>query len=1079
MTDHPASSFASRIVEFGDCTLDVAARELVRGGQRVSLQPKAFDVLVYLVSERDRVVTKDELLERLWPGEVVSESSLTFSIKAVRRAVGDDGASQRILKTSHGRGYRFVADVREAGVSPSADEAAATAGRSGDTTAATIPEDDRAASDVRRPGERSEARRPIQARDRILLQTAATSFVGREDERRHLDGELARARSGETRTVFVLGDPGVGKTRLVAELAANAEAAGDTVLVGRCYEGTPPAFWPWVQVVRSFVEQQGRDAARAVAGDSLPDIARLVPGLLDAEEEARLVRTPGEAEAEHARLRLFDSLVGFLREASRTRPVVVVLDDLHWADASSLLLLRHLVRELLDSRLLVLGTYRHVEVKRGGALSELLGWLHRTKRSMRLRLHGLTDEEVAVLVRDLAGAEPSGELVSALGRVTDGNPFFVEEFCRDLVDRGAFEGDAALTADCIRIPEEVRDVLLQRVARLGDAAKDILAVAAVLGREFRYDDLLAAAGGGEGAVVAALEAAEASGLVQSEPGSPGNFVFVHALVSEVLYNGLGSLRRAQLHRSVGTVIEARSGGDPLLRAAELAHHFSGAVAVGEAAKAFACERAAGDLYVERFAYEDAAVHYERALRLARDGACDEDARFELLLAMSRATFRHGEDARSREILLEAVVMARASGSPIRLARAALRTATLFPVTPRERVALLEEALAGLRALIEVDPRLLAGVLSALASGLYGKADAVDRREALVDEALEMARSSGDRRTILHVLTASQVALWRPGYLDRRLALSREHVDVAEQGSDLVERASARTWYIPALLEKGSVAEADRQIELIDREAAESRMLVYRANALSFRAMRALTRGAFDEVEFLAQRSYELARRYNETTASMTLWSQLYYTRREQGRLAEIEAGIHLFAQQVTQVSWDWLLLHLYCEDERSEDALPMLERVVESGLDEGMPGDSHIVFAAALFGMSEAVWRLKHAEGATLLLPHLERYRDQWVTVGLGGVCLGSVAYCHGLALATLGRREEAVAALEHAEREHEREGLLLPLLRTRAELGSVLLAARSGDSRRRARELLASTAAEARRLGLVQLQRVIEGAGA
>lgn len=1042
MLPPPASTTAPRTIAFDNCVLDADARELRRDGAVVALQPKAFDVLLYLLGARDRVVTKEELLDHLWPNEAVTESSLTFSIKAVRRAVGDDGATQRVLKTVHGRGYRFVAEIRAAGAAP-----------------ATV-----AAGTV--------------ARDRVLLQAASAQFVGRSEEFSRIREELALVRRGQTRTVFVLGDPGVGKTRLAAEIAALAEASGDTVLVGRCTEGSPPAFWPWVQVVRSFVEQHGREATRAAAGDGLADLARVVPGLVDPDEEARLLHSPGEGEATHARLRLFDSLVGFLRAASAAQPLVVVLDDLHWADASSLMVLRHVVREMLDSPLLVLGTYRHAEAPADGALAGLLAWLHRTRRSTRLPLHGLTDDEVALLMRELAGSEPPGELVTNIGRVTDGNPFFVEEFCRDLLDRGLFAPGEALALGSIRVPMEVREVLMQRASRLGASDRDVLATASVLGREFRLVDLVAAAEREESAVLRALEAAEATGLVHAEAGRPGTLVFAHALVREVLYEDLGSLRRAELHRRAGRVIESRAGGDPLLRASEMARHFGGAVALGDVAKAFACEVTAGDLCVERFAYEDGAAHYERALAFARSGACEDDARFELLLAMTRCAFRAGDEDRSRDLVAEAVEIARAKGSAPLFARAALRTATLFPVTPYERVALLEEALGGLRRSAQPDPRLLSRVLSALASGLYSEAGEADRREALVDEALALARASGDRRTLLRVLTAAQVALWQPEWLERRLALAGEHLAVAEQTGDPVEKASVRTWYVPALVESGRMAEADRQIDLIEREAADSRMLVYRANALSFRAMRALTRGAFDEVETLAQRSYELSRRYNETTASMTLWSQVYYVRREQGRLAEIAAGIHLFAAQVRHVSWDWLLLHLLVEDERPREAVRIVRRMVDSDFRECVPDSSHIVYTSALFGIAEAAWRLRDRDLAKFLLSRLEDFPQRWVTVGLGGVCLGSVSYILGLVLATLGRREEAVAALEQAERDHRDGDVPLPLLRTRAELGGLLLAGRSGEERRRGRAMLAEVVAESRRLGLVQIERIAGAAG-
>jgi DNA-binding winged helix-turn-helix (wHTH) protein/tetratricopeptide (TPR) repeat protein len=1042
------------VVEFEDCILDVSARELRRVGTPVALQPKAFDVLVHLLEARDRVVSKDELLDTLWPGEAVSESSLTFSIRAIRRAVGDDGNAQRVLKTVHGRGYRFIAVVHEGGLRN-------VARGNGVSTLASPP-----------------VPPPPPARDRVLLHSPAAGFVGRVDELQQLQSERSRAATGETRTVFVLGDPGVGKTRLVAELAAAAEADGDAVLLGRCYEGSPPAFWPWVQVVRAYLQQYGREAARRAAGPGLADIGRLVPGLLlHPDEEAQAQRSLSESEAEHARLRLFDSIIAFLGEAARERPVVIVLDDLHWADASSLLLLRHLVRVVADSRLLVLGTYRHMEVPAGGPLAELIGWMQRTRKSVRVRLQGLVDEDVAALVREIAGTDPSARLVAALGRATDGNPFFVEEYCRDLADRGLFAAGSDPELALERIPEEVRDVLLQRVGRQDEDVREVLCAASVVGREFRCQDLLPNVASGESAAYDALARAEESGLIRSKPEKPGTFVFAHALVSEVLYQGMTTLRRAQLHRGVGLALEAREGGDPLLRAAGLAHHFSQAAALGDGARALRYELEAGDLNFERFAYDDAAAHYERALELARGGATDARGVFEVLVSLSRAGNRSGRHARAHQAINEAVALARESGSASDFARAALRMPPVFPVTPRERIDVLEEAIVGLRAEAARDPHLFASLLAALAHNLYGEGDAVERREQLVDEALGIARSLDDRRTLLRVLSASQVALWNPRYLSRRLALSAEHVALVADSADPVERAIARNWVVPALMESADVAEADRQVDLFERDAVESRIPVYMGNALSYRAMRALLAGAFEDVEFLARRAYELVRTYNETSASMTLWSQLYYLRREQGRLAEIEPGLQLFAQQVPEVSWDWLLLHLYSEDERLDEARPLLTRMAATDFREGLPPESHIVAYVALIAITEVIWRLRDREAAAKILARVEPYRHQWILIGLGGVCLGSVAYSLGLLYATLGRTEEAIAALEEAEVEHARNGVLLPLLRTRTELGSFLIGTRDSVSRRRGRRLLEETGAEARRLGLVQLLRVIESA--
>ncbi len=399
----------------------------------------------------------------------------------------------------------------------------------------------------------------------------AAPFVGREAALAALTAELDAALAGRGGVVVVLaGEPGIGKTRLAEELAAQATTRGALVLWGRCWEGEgAPAFWPWVQIVRGYVQTADPAALRQEIGVGAADIAQLVPAL---RERLPGLPTPPPLEPEAARFRLFDSLASFLRAAAR-RPLLLILDDLHWADAPSLALLRFAGRELEHAGPLVLGVYRHTEVDRAHPLLATLADLTRG-RGRRLLLGGLDQREVASFVALVAGVAPSPELAVALHRETDGNPFFVTEVVRLLASQGrlahAEAGPAVLTAG---LPEGVKAVVAQRLGRLSDGCRRVLEVAAVLGRDFDLRALQPASGLDPGRLLGLLEEAEAARVVGAVPRGLGRWRFAHALVREVLYEGLPAARRVRLHGRVGQALEAVYAADPGPHLAELAHHF--------------------------------------------------------------------------------------------------------------------------------------------------------------------------------------------------------------------------------------------------------------------------------------------------------------------------------------------------------------------------------------------------------------------------------------------------------------------------------------------------------------------------
>src|SRR5580698_5993903 len=454
-----------------------------------------------------------------------------------------------------------------------------------------------------------------------------TPFVGRARELAALTTDLDAAVSGRGRVVLVAGEPGIGKTRLAEELAPRATARGAAVLWGRCWEGAgAPAFWPWVQIVRRYVQVQAGDptSLRHDLGFGAAEIAQLVPAVHDCVPD---LPTPPPLEPEAARFRLFDSLTGFLRTAAARRPLLLLLDDLHWADVPSLALLRFMSRELEGTGPLVVGSYRQSEVGQGHPLLAAVADLTRGQHRWLL-LGGLGQRDVASFVALVAGGEPSAELAAEVYRQTDGNPFFVTEVVQLLASQGRLDPAARGAAVLGRgLPEGVRAVVAERLGHLSDDCRRILEVAAVVGRDFELRVLQPASGLDTERLLVLLEEAEAGRVVGAVPDGLSRWRFAHALVREVLYEGLRAARRVHLHRLVGEALEVVYAADPGPHLAELAHHLVEAAPGSEetAAKAVQMATLAGRRALEVLAWEDAAELFERAL-----------AALELLLAVGEA-----------------------------------------------------------------------------------------------------------------------------------------------------------------------------------------------------------------------------------------------------------------------------------------------------------------------------------------------------------------------------------------------------------------------------------------------------------
>ncbi|WP_130493427.1 ATP-binding protein [Motilibacter rhizosphaerae] len=624
---------------------------------------------------------------------------------------------------------------------------------------------------------------------------ARTGLIGRQRELRALDGLLAAGQG----CAALVGEPGIGKSRLASAFAERATAAGWTVLLGRCAEdeGAPP-LWPWTGVLRGLAGHVELEGLAEVAGID----AAVLPGL----------GSPAEGGGSD-RFRTYDAVARLLRAAAARLPLLVVLEDLHWADASSLRLLRYLLDTTEPARLVVLVT-RRARPQPTGALAEVGEALARAS-ALRVELAGLTEEETAELVRRSTGREPAGGEAAALRDRADGNPFFLEELLR----LGA--GDPAV------VPQGVGEVVRRRVDQLPEGTRQALGVAAVVGRSYAVPLVAAAGGRDEDDVLGALAPAAAVGLVVEEAAE--QFRFSHALVRDAVYDALPATSRARTHAAVARALEEQDGHEGLEgervvgpRSAEVAWHWLHA-GPRHARRAWRAAVEAGRYATALHAYEEAARLLDDALAAqALDPASTPAERWELRMAQAEA-LRWAGDLRGLGAALHAALdAARLLPGPEPLTRAALVAAETSLWLPRPygevdpvTVAALEEALERLP---PEDGPLRARVLLALAAEVHYAPGGRQRRESLAAEGLRLARRDGDEAALARACQLAAGATWWAGNALERIALLTEALVLAPAVGDEAWLTAALLQRASAAAEAGYVADHDRDVAAARRHA---------------------------------------------------------------------------------------------------------------------------------------------------------------------------------------------------------------------------------------------------------------------
>jgi tetratricopeptide (TPR) repeat protein len=639
---------------------------------------------------------------------------------------------------------------------------------------------------------RAPSRRPVPLPDACEAANRGP-FAGRSAEHAALRGLWKEAVSGQRRVVLLSGEPGVGKTRLAVDFACQAyDSDGAVVLFGRCDEHIRAPYQPLAEAIEHFVVHAPEDVLRHHADQWGGRLAGWAPALV--------VRVPDvsavfPADGETDRLRLFDAANALLADASGDVPMVLVLDDVHWADEPTLVYLRHLVRASASFPLLVIATYRDTELVRTHPLSETLADFRKEVGVERVALRGLAVDEVQSLLESFAGErlDAAGEAAArALQAETEGNPFFVRQMIGHLIETEAFvrqDDRWVLTrpAGQLGLPEGVREVIGRRLSRLSPMVNELLAAAAVVGREFDVNVLVAVTGHGDDDIVDALEEALAARLIGEVRARLGRYSFSHALIRTTLYEEISTNRRVRLHRAVARSLEDAGGVD----VAEVAYHFYEAAPLGDTATALEWVQRAAEDATAKAGYELAVNWYERALELEETlDPPDSARRAALFIALGRARNDAGAVLNARTDFVAAVALARQAGRPDLLARAAIHYGGRWPgmIDPSDTVGpkLLAEADAGLP---PADSALRVAVLDAQvtwSAHTPGRDDTVRPAE----QALAMARRLGQPYGIFRALVSYQFALHgapRPG---DRLPAADEAIELAQSlGNPTLVRAA--------------------------------------------------------------------------------------------------------------------------------------------------------------------------------------------------------------------------------------------------------------------------------------------------
>lgn len=1006
------------------------------------MPPKAFAVLRALQQSAGRLVTKNELLDAAWPDTFVGDAVLKVTIRQLREVLGDDARSPTFIATVHGRGYRLIGCIDE--TSPVGPSATA---------------------------------QPVAAPETAPLSDA---IVGRDAALQQLQSCWQAAYGGQRRLVFVTGDPGIGKTavvdRFLSTLARTDGGSSGAPLVGRghCVEGYggTEAFLPVLDALDEALRPVQAVDLRHTLRRCAPMWLAEFPWLLTPEDRGALDQELHGASRE----RMLRQLATTLELGSTTMPLVLVLEDLHWADPSTVQLLTFLAQRRQPARLLIIATFRPVDViVAAHPLREAVQRLRNGALCTEVPLWFLAETDVETFISRRLGGQVAPELAALVYRRSNGNPLYMRNLVDHLLERGALtetetgwrQADSERGAD--DVPTAIKQIIEQGLSRFDADAIAILEAASVAGGHFVCAGVATCLEVEVGQVESACERLARRGDVLRPAGAQpladgtvsSRYEIVHALIQSVLYQRIAAARRMAMHHAWGVWGESQRSG-----AGELAHHFSMAGTATAAAKAvaYACQAAARATAV--FAYEEAVQHFDAALGSARAQLGDDDRLAgELLAELAAAQQRAGQVVAAEATFREAAEHARTTGDAALLARAAIGIGHGYQRLGRqdpEVIDLLESALRGLG---PGDHPLRAVALAHLDYGLASLAGSGPRRDGLAREALAMARRLDDIDVWVPVLVHTRWAFRGPQSADEwraELDTLNALLGRVQDGEMLLMLRSLR---VGSHLELGDIASAESALaEFVDcAEEAQIPYFLWLATGLECKIE--LLRGRLAATERSIERTRAAGERTDHPNVGVLHAGQTALLRIVEGRLDElaplVRTGVEMFPQVVT---WRAVLAYLSAELDDVDDARAQLAILAPVDF-AGLPRDTSWFVLTAF--ASIACSRAEDRQRASSLYELLSPFEDGFTGVGASLLSVGHMGRYLGWLAATLGNVR---AATVHFERAIERNGQLgaLPWLAlSQYDYARMLVTyTRRGDPPR-SQELLGQAMALAEQIGM------------
>ena len=910
-----------------------------------------------------------------------------------------------------------------------------------------------------------------------VRQQPRTPFVARDDVMGLVLERWRRAEQGTAGTVLLEGEAGIGKSRLVREVAVRAHEQGGTVLFGRCTPDRGQPYEPFVQALDYFVAHMR--GQRYQLGPRAGRLAPLLPGLV--ERVPGLAHLPladaGDIGGEAERATLREAVWGWLSESSADDAVLFVIEDIHWADASTLGLLQHVISSLGGQRLLLLVTVREHEDNQGGvALARLRRAWRRLPVVTEVQLRGLTAEGALDLLAAIAGYQLDGRLERQFARRvwhhTGGNPLFIESVLGHLVARGMLyerngRWTSAMSPGDMGVPNAVHDVVQDRLAAVADDDRSVLQLAALLGPVIDLGLLVEVAGQLGLEAERSFEWAYDEGLLVDAQDMPGCHRFSHEIVRDVVVDDVPATRRTMLHRHIAHTMEERYSPATEGQAEELSHHLSFSPAREDRVRSAAYATAAAQQAESRRALEKAASLFRRSAELLA-GTGEELGRCDALLSAGRAAKKAG-DPSARQTLIEAAHLADGLGDGVRMARAALACSRgMFSLLGSVDVDLVDALERALVLLDDADSPLRASVLAVLGAELTYSQDRARHREAC-DLAVAMARRVGDPVCLARVLTLYASTQWRPDRVAERLELAAELERMTAGLGRPQWRFSAASLGFQAAMEAGAFPLADERLLQMESLARQLDQPVVWSYLRLRQSQRKAVAGELGDAERLATEAVERGRAAGYQDSEVFHYGQMWVICYHAGRLSELRSVFELaVGARPSHTVLRAALAAIYAETGETS----LCRRAVEQlSADDFLTMDQDLLVTAAVATI--AACGVADVRLASVLQPVLSPYEDQ--LIDNGSAHFGAVSHYLALLSALVGRHAEATALFEKAAGTHSRLREWPMLARTWCEHGRMLANVGSPGSSDAARDLLDRSVALATEKGFTATSRVAQ----